>query len=241
LTSDFNLHVINILEQAEMLSKTKLMKKISELFPELPESTINWRLHKLKTEGKIQSPHYGTYSLKTNENFTPVLTSSIKRLYNRIHKEFPDIQLCVWETKWFDEFLPQPADNNYIVAEVEKEYLEVVYNSLTDLSKKIFLDPDSEILSRYISNIKDAIIIKPIISESPSMEIDNIRIAVLEKLLVDFLAETEKPFPFLKKVDMSELFKTVIKKYNLSDSKMKRYSKRRSQHLTLTQLLTKIK
>jgi hypothetical protein len=240
LRPDFNTVVISALRENDSLSKTRLLKKIAESLPGLPESTVNWRLHKLKTEGLIQSPHYGTYSLQSKENFTPVLSSSVKRLYNRISKEFPEIQLCVWESKWFGEFLQEPSDNNFIVAEVEKEFSEAVYNSLTDLSKKIFLDPDAEIFSRYISNIKDAIIIKPIITESPTVEIENVRIAAMEKLLVDRLAEAES-FPFVKGNEITALFKTVAEKYNVSTSKMKRYSKRRSQHQHLSKLLSKLK
>lgn len=216
------------------------MNRINESFPELSKSSINWRLHKLKTEGQIQSPHYGTYSLKTKENFIPGLSSSVKRLYNRIRKEFPEIQLCVWESKWFDEFLPEPAENNFIVAEVEKEYVQTVYDSLTDLSKKIFLATDAEKFSRYISSIKDAILIKPIITESPIVDIENVRIAMMEKLLVDCLAETES-FPFVKENEVASLFRAVVEKYNVSTSKMKRYSKRRSQDQHLSKILSKIK
>lgn len=237
---EFNIVVINALSESDNLSKTRLLKRITESFPQLSESSINWRLHKLKTEGLIHSPHYGTYSLKSKENFSPVLSSSVKRLYNRIRKEFPEIQICVWESKWFGEFLLEPSENNFIVAEVEKEFSEAVYNSLTDLSKKIFLDPDAEIFSRYISNIKDAIIVKPMITESPTVEIENVRIAAIEKLLVDRLAEAES-FPFVKGNEITALFKMVAEKYNVSTNKMKRYSKRRSQHQHLSKLLSKIK
>jgi hypothetical protein len=231
--------IIKSISESETLTTSALTKKLSKAFPDLTKASISWRLHKLKTDGLIHSSSYGVYSLTAKQNFTPNLSSSVKRLFNRIRKEYPDMELCVWESKWFDEFLPEEADSNFIVIEVEKEFLERVFNSLTDLSKKVFLDPDADILSRYISNLKDAIIIKPIISESPCFDFENVKVAALEKLFVDRLAEPDF-FAFLKKLDQQSILKVLTERYNLSISKMKRYSKRRSQHQSLSRLLSKL-
>jgi len=237
---DFNSLVINALRVSYNLTTADLTQKIIDSFPELSKSAISWRLHKLKTEGLIQSPSYGTYSLITKANFTPNVSSSLKRLYNRIAKEYPAIEMCVWDSKWFNEFLSESSETSFIVAEVQKEFSETVFNSLTDISKKIFFDPSAEILARYITNLKDAIIIKPIISESPCYEVENVRVASLEKLLVDRLAEPEM-FTFLNDIKSDLILENVIGKYNISLSKMIRYSKRRNQHQNLSKLLSKIK
>lgn len=240
MKTDFNTFVINALREENSVSKKHLVKRILRTFPNLSESSINWRLHKLKTNGNIHSPYYGAYSLKSKQNYTPVIKPSLKRLYNKIKREFGDIELCVWDSHWFDGFLPKPAESGYLIAEVPKEFTEAIFNSLTDLSKKVFLDPDADIYKRYISNNAESIIIKPIISESPILEIENTSVASLEKLLVDSLAE-EDSFFFLNECEVGSLFKNVSEKYNLSISKMKRYSKRRSQHERLNQILSKIK
>lgn len=236
---DFNKFVINALRDGESVSKKALVKQIVRFFPTLSESAINWRLHTLKTRGGIYSPHYGAYSLKSKEIYQPVLKSSLKRLFNKIKKEFGDIDVCVWDSHWFDSFLSKPPMSGYIVAEVQKELTEPIFNTLTDLSKKVYLDPGADIYRHYIANNTESIVIKPIISESPVVEIDNTSIASLEKLLVDALAE-EGSFYFLAGCDPQSLFKSVTEKYNLSLTKMKRYSKRRSQHERLNQILSKL-
>ncbi len=239
LITDFNALVINALHENETLSKKALLARITKAFPSLSKNVINWRLHKLKANGSIQSPSYGTYSLKAKENYLPVLSSALKRLYNKIQKEYPEVQLCVWDSRWVNAFLPTPSANGYVVAEVKKEFTESVYNSLTDLSKKVFLDPDTDIYTRYISNIREAIIIKPLISESPTIEIEGVQIASLEKLLVDCLAEND--LFQIKNSDLHVAFKTIEGKYNLSVGKMNRYSKRRSQYEQLSQLMLQTK
>jgi hypothetical protein len=239
LETDFNKFVINALRGDESVSKKNLVKRILRSFPDLTESAINWRLHSLKSSGSIHSPHYGAYSLKSKENYQPLVKPSLKRLFNKIRKEFGQVDLCVWDSHWFDSFLPIAPASGYIVAEVPKEYIESIFNSLTDLSKKVYLDPGPDIYKHYISNNTDSIVIKAIISESPIIEIDNTSIASLEKLLVDSLAE-QQSFFFLDGCESESLFKKVAEKYNLSLTKMKRYSKRRSQHEQLNQILSKI-
>lgn len=240
MKAGFNELIIKVLQESDGLTTSALTKKVLKSFPDLSKSAISWRLHKLKSDGLIHSPSYGTYSLQVKESFTPTLSTLAKRLYNKILKDCPGVELCVWESKWFDEFLPEAQENNFIVAEVEKELSESVYKSLTDWSKKIFFNPDADLLSRYIPNLKDAIIIKSIISESPCADVDSVRVAALEKLLVDSLAEPEL-FAFLKDSKVNVVLTSVLDKYNISIGKMKRYSKRRSQHQNLSKLLSKHK
>ena len=240
MESDFSKFVINALRERESLSKKSLVQRIVRSFPDLTESAINWRLHALKAKGSIQSPHYGAYSLKSKETYQPVLKSSLKRLSNKVKKEFGDTDLCVWDSHWFDSFLPQTPASGYLVVEVPKELMEPLFNSLTDISKKVYLDPEVDIYERYISNNTESIVIKPMISESPILEVDNTPIASLEKLLVDALAE-KNSFFFLKDCEPQTLFKHAIERYNLSVAKMKRYSKRRSQYERLNKILSKLK
>lgn len=238
--TDFNEFVVNALRERESVSKKALVRRIVRSFPDLTESAINWRLHALKTKGSIHSPHYGAYSLKAKDTYEPVIKSSLKRLFNKIKKEFGDIDLCVWDSHWFDSFLSKPLVTGYLAAEVPKELTEQVFNTLTDMSKKVYLDPGADIYERYIANNTESIVIKPIISESPIIEIDGTSIASMEKLLVDALAE-EDSFFFLQNCEPETLFKNVIERYNLSVTRMRRYSKRRSQYDRLSTILSKAK
>ena len=60
---------------------------------------------------------------------------------------------------------------------------------MTDVSKKVFLNPSEDMLSRYISNFDEVIIVKSLISESPISDQDGIKVASLEKLLVDCVSD----------------------------------------------------
>jgi hypothetical protein len=49
---------------------------------------------------------------------------------------------------------------NYKVVEEDKDSIEAVFNTLTGLSKKVFLNPTSEIYLRYIGDFNEVIIVK---------------------------------------------------------------------------------
>ncbi|MFN8436000.1 MAG: DUF6577 family protein [Cytophagales bacterium] len=225
------------MDSNKVLDKKTLMATLKLEFPDIPDATINWRLHQLKELGVIQSMGYGKYALTELKNYVPDLSSSIKRIHNKILKELPYTTFCVWESKWFNEFMLHQLFKNYQVVEVEKESVEAVFNTLTDFSKKVFLNPTTEIYLRYIANFDEVIIVKTLVSESPIVKTDDIWVASLEKLLVDCLVDKELFAAQQNELDF--IFKSVFSKYTLSISKMTRYARRRGHESELGNFINK--
>ena len=123
------------------------------------------------------------------------------------------------------------------VGKVEKDAAESVFNTMTDFSKKVFLNPTEEIFNRYISNFNEAIIIKPLITEAPLLEQEVITLASFEKLLVDCIAD--KDLFAAQQDELEFIYKTAFSKYNINVNKLKRYARRRSQLEKLNELLYK--
>ncbi|MBK8786380.1 MAG: hypothetical protein IPN43_07745 [Chitinophagaceae bacterium] len=108
---------------------------------------------------------------------------------------------------------------------------------MTDVSKKVFLNPTEDIFNRYISNFNEVIIVQPLISESPITEQGGIKIASLEKLLVDCVADKDLFAAQQSEIDF--IFKTAQSKYSINISKIKRYARRRNQLEKIDLLLNK--
>lgn len=233
----FNNLILDTLKLKQSISKKEILDLVSKEFPEMNDSSIAWHLHQMKSQGLIQSISYGNYALTSKDSFNPNISSSLKRIYNRLNKEFPYLQVCVWDSRWFNEFMLHQLFRYYLVIEVEKDAAESVFNSLTDFSKKVFLNPDDDIFNRYISNFNEVIIVKSIITEAPIVEKESVKIATLEKLLIDCLAD--KGLFAAQQNEIDFMYKSVFKKYNLNISKMKRYATRRNQVEKLKQLLEK--
>lgn len=237
LDSNFKKLAIRILKPIKVLDKKSLIASLKLEYPNIPDATINWRLHQLKEQKVIQSMGYGKYTLSELKSYIPVLSARIKRIHNSILKQLPYTSFCVWEGKWFNEFMLHQLFRNYLVVEVEKESVESVFNILSESSKRVYLNPTAEIYLRYIANDDEAIIVKTMVSESPIIKSNNFWVATIEKILVDCLID--KDLYAAQQNELDFIFKSVFSKYTLSISKMNRYARRRGYEEELKKFIHK--
>jgi len=211
----------------QAISKTSLIELIQKDFPNLKESSITVYLSKLKKEGVLKNPSRGKYTLSGKNRFIPVVDTKLKRLYNKIKKDYPFIEFCVWNTLWLNEFMRHQPFKFYTIIELERDVAQSVFYKLKDQGKTVFIEPDAETFELYIHNSDDVIILKHLVSEAPLIETKNIVIPSLEKLLVDMLIDTN-----LFGAQQSELefiYRSAFEKFEISTSKMKRYAHRRNR------------
>ena len=218
----------------QAISKTSLVELIQKDFPNLKESSITVYLSKLKKEGVLKNPSRGMYALNGKDRFIPVIDTKLKRLYNKIKKDYPFIEFCVWNTLWLNQFMRHQPFRFYTIIELEKDVVQSVFYKLKDQGKTVFTEPDAETFELYVHNSDNAIILKQLVSEAPLVQSENIIIPSLEKLLVDMLIDTN-----LFGAQQSELefiYRSAFEKFEISKSKMKRYAHRRNRETEVEQL-----
>ena len=209
------------------ISHSELFAYIKSKFPDLAEKTINWKIYQLKSEGVLSHISRGFYTFRKKSQYHPELSSNLKRIYNKINKELPLVNLCVWDSRWFNEFMIHQLFRYFIVVETEKDATNAVFNKLTGFIKNVFLDPDQELFNRYIVNFDEVVIVKSLISEAPLLEWDKIIIPSVEKLLIDCLIDTDL---FAAQQDeLDQIFQSVFQKYEVNLNKISRYARRRNQ------------
>ena len=216
------------------LSKTDLVGFILKDFPDLKESTINVYLSKLKKDGVLKNPTRGIYSLKSKGDFCPLVDVKLKRLFNKIKKEYPYVDFCVWNTLWLNDLMRHQPFKYYTIIELEKDTTQSVFYKLKDQNKQVFLEPDTETFDLYINNSDDVIIIKQLVSEAPLIETKNIVIPSLEKLLVDMIADTN--LYAAQQGELDFIYGTAFEKFEVNQNKMKRYAQRRNKENEVEQL-----
>lgn len=214
------------------------MNLVCQVFPDSTHSSITWRLHQLKSKGLIQSSTYGQYSLDAKEEPEYSVSPALKRIFNKAKKEFPFLQMCAWDSRWFNSLMVHQQFRHYLVLEVEKDSTESVFNSLTDFSKKVFLNPTEEIFSHYISNFSEVIIVMPLLSEAPMVTQNGVVVAPYEKLLVDCLAD--KNLFAAQQGELEFIFSSVLSRYSINVNKLKRYARRRNQLERVNSIVNKI-
>lgn len=221
------------------ISREKLGNLIKEDFPELSEGTITVYLSKLKKAGIINNPERGVYSITEKQIFNPEINQNLKKIYNKIHKEFPFIDMCVWNTKWLNDLMRHQPFKNYTIIEVEKEAEEQIFNAISEWNKNVYFNPNEEILERYISsNSEEVTIVKNLVTESPTTKNNKIEIPTLEKVLVDIIIDKE--LFAAQQGEIEFIYQSAFKKYAINTAKMKRYAIRRNRETELEKIINKI-
>ena len=221
------------------ISREKLGNLIKKDFPELSEGTISVYLSKLKKAGIINNPERGVYSITDKEVFNPEINQSLKKIYNKIRKEFPFVDICVWNTKWLNDLMRHQPFKYYTVIEVEKEADEQIFNAISEWNKNVYYNPDEEILERYISsNSEEVTIIKNLVTEAPTSKRNKIEIPTLEKILVDIIIDKELFAAQQGELDI--IYGTAFKNYAINTAKMKRYAIRRNKESEVEKMISTV-
>lgn len=178
----------------------------------------------------------GVFKLGESNIYTPVITEELKTLYKQIQGHFPYIDFCVWNTSLLNKFMLHQPFNFSTLVETEREVLEPVFHFLQDEKSNVFLNPDEDVINNYVLGRNDAFIVKPLISESPLLEIEEIRTPTLEKILVDLFCDTDL-FITYQGVERTRIFEDAFSRYTLNEKMMLRYADRRKRKGELSEYL----
>jgi hypothetical protein len=181
----------------------------------------------------------GKFTIEVGRNFVPQVSSKLKFLYHKLHKQFPYLQICIWNTSILNELMIHQPGRFYTLVETEKDTTESVFYFLKDGNKNVFIDPTLEILSRYASSEKEAIIVKSLVSEAPIQNVQGVQTTTIEKILVDIFSD-EKIFAAQQGSEMQTIFKNAFEKYTINENKMLRYADRRRKKEAFNNYLNKV-
>ena len=192
--------------------------------PRIPDNTISWRIYHLKHKGILAHVGRATYSVgkSSKDNFVPVISSQVKKIYSQIKKELPYLKISIWDTRLLNSFMIHQMGRFFIIVETKKEGMESVFNLLSNTNKNVFLNPDTKTLERYSTNFKESIIINQLISEAPTIEEQGVITSTVEKILVDCLAE--KKILYGHQEELGNIFSSITENFNVSIKSAKRYA-----------------
>lgn len=218
-------------ESNKTLSKEELMVLLKKDFPSYSDNTLNAYLYNLKKKKVINNLSRGLYTIGKIETFSPQINTQLKKIAARIHKTYPFINYCVWESSWLNDLMRHQPFKNFVIVEVEKIAAEQVFNDLNNNFPNVYINPDNIFFDRYISALDNVIIVKKLNAEAPTLKIKELTIPTLEKILVDILID-DNLFA-AQQGELDFIFKSAFDKYAINESKMKRYAARRNRETQL--------
>lgn len=194
--------------------------------PNVKQTTINWRIYTLVQMKVLSRIGRGEFCLGEGLIYVPEITPRMKTVYKKLKKAFPFLEICIWNTSIINEFMRHQPGRFYLIIEVEKEATKSVFFFLKEMKYPVFVEPTNDILEKYLPTDKEAIIIKPLVSEAPSQNIDGLCTISLEKLLVDIFCD-KVVFSAQQGAEMKTIFKEAFGKYSLNQNRILRYASRR--------------
>jgi len=221
--------------------KTKDITAFYRQFEEdVKKTTINWRVYELVQKGILQRIGRGTFKLGKENHFVPEISSQMKSTYRKVKREFPYLNLCLWNTSVLNEFMVHQPYQFFSLVEVDNEATDSVFHFLKEHRSAVYLEPNEEVLENYLTADKNACIVQPLVSEAPVLNVNGVTSAPLEKILVDVFCDSVT-FSAFQGVERSTIFKAAFDKYTVNRNKLLRYADRRGKKEDIKTYLESLK
>ncbi len=218
-----------------VITTREISEVLVKAYPELSPNTIAWRLSQLKKEKLIHQIGRGLYSFEYKPEYNPELSLRSKRLYNRI-KPYCKTDLSIWDTYMLNMIAETNIERYWVFLSASKDELESLFNDMLSFSKQTFFQPDREVINRYVMAHDEAIIITPLISETPLDRSGEYITPTIEGILVNAWLKYEN---YLQPIglDLRKLYENAFKKYNVNQSKLLRYAARRDKRNEINEFI----
>ena len=222
------------------ITKDDIYGYYAKLEPALKDSTLRWRIYMLREENILLPVKRGVYSLNKKQSFKPTLSKKVLKLESLYSADFsPSLTCIIWSTEWLHQFMVQQPSTHQIIIETEKDSIDSLFHHLQQNYKNTYLNPGKDVIRDYVMKEKEAIIIKPIISRSPTQLVKSeIEIASLEKILVDTYCDKDL-FISYQGSELQNIFSNAWKTYSLNLSALINYAKRRKRGDAILDFLKK--
>jgi len=222
-----NIELVNSFKDRSSFNREELLNFYYRFDPDLNQKTFSWRIYDLKKRNIIISIGPGLYRVSNKPSFKPGIDQKIKKINSFLSEKYLEINPVLWNIKWVNDLSIHQVFKTFYLVEVPNELAESVFNQLqtTNLGK-VFINPTQDVMYQYVTNERDPIIVKSLISRAPTQNISTIKIPSLEKILVDLFCD-EKIFYMFHGHEMKTIYRNAISDYAVNFAKLFNYAKRR--------------
>lgn len=211
----------------EFIYSTKdLINLILKDNPSYKSSSLYNKIEEMENNGEITRVGKNQYVFSRRKSFNYELETNIAKKVDRLIRSnySSDFEYVIYETTTtLNQFLNHLINRNAIILEVNKFFLDHVFNTLKEIGfKSILLNPNKEDVFRYIED--DSIILLPLISKAPINK-KNKRITI-EKLAVDMICSTTLNC-FYEGAELSNVIEDILFNYKVRYDTLRNYANRR--------------
>ena len=200
------------------------------------KQTMAWKVSELARAGSLSRVANGVYALSTKHTYLPELSRQAKAVGKFLQAKFPLLTFCMYESSHISPLQHHLAYTNTIFVETAREGTEIVFHTLADKYKQVFLAPTEVEMNRYLDQSKQNIFVKPLISEAPLLGKEVIKVPTIEKVLIDIYCD--KDFYYLQGAEYDYIWDNARSLYNINRSTLLRYAARRGVREEFNKMLS---
>ena len=191
----------------------------------ISRQTVSWYLTKLTESRQLRRIGHGLYAKPTKQEFVIIPTDEDRTLHDELKRLWPFANFCIYNGSVISPLQHHLAANNITYIETEREATSAVFNHLRDDGRTAYLRPTRDLIYNYIDLSQPAIFVKPLITESPTLQNEGVMVPTLEKLLVDL--QKDQDFFYLQEAEGLNIFSNALSLYTINESRLLRYASRR--------------
>lgn len=196
-------------------------------YEQLTDETLRVRINRLKSKGIIINVGRGIYLMNDKKAFEPEISPAQKKISTRVKKTFPFLNYIIWSSTWLNDLATLQLMRNVIVVEVESGSEDAVFRMMQeDFPSRTFLNPKESEWENYMHGSEN-IIIKTMISESPHENYHGLKIARLEKILVDLYCD--KLWKTIFSSELHNVYFEACSDYSINYTTLLSYAARRAK------------
>jgi len=201
--------------------------------PEIPYTTINWRIYKLVQLGVLQRVGKGLYQPGKTKKFISPTNSKMQKIETFLQKRFPFAQHCQWDLSQINSFAHHLINFNVSFVDVEKDAADSAYYALKEQFPKVMAVQN---LYDGLSEFNNYIIVRTLITEAPIQKTGKIHVATLEKMLVDLAVDKE--FMTFQGSEIYAIFESAMEQYTINQNTLLRYAARKNKKEEIKKIIT---
>ena len=187
--------------------------------------TARQYLSSLVKEKKLVRVGRGEYVIAQKQVFSYKPSAMALEIYQKLKKELPFSDFCVYDGSILSPLQHHLSINHAVYVETNRDAVESVFARLKEWYKNVYRQPDAAFMSDYIDLREECVIMKPLVTESPLMDVDGIKVPMLEKLLVD--TQKDPDFDYLRGSESLNMYQLAFDLYSINIQKLLRYARRR--------------
>ena len=205
----------------------------------MKQTTARQYLSTLARERVLVRVGQGEYSLPQKQAFQYTPSEEAKAIYKELKAQLPFTDFCIYDGSLLSPIQHHLSINNAIYVETNRDAVESVFGRLRENRKDVYRQPDADFVSEYIDLREHCIIVKPLVTESPLVETDGVRVPTLEKLLVD--TQKDADFDYLRGAESLYMFQMAFELFTINIQRLMRYAKRRGIGQEIQELINQAK